>query len=220
VVAVDGRGGVRRQAVVIVQGGQPTPRRAGGSRLPDNRAIAMRTDDSFDRPPAVAAILHDGQCDIDALLSAFVQRERARGRRVHGLLMTYRDRAEGCRSSMFLTDIDTGAEYLVSQALGSGSGACSADPQGFAQASGVLRDALERAPDLVVSNRFGSLEAENGGFVAELLALISAGIPLLTVVSTRHLDAWQRFVGEAPLLPCDPEAWAAWLDGVCLKRCR
>jgi hypothetical protein len=121
---------------------------------------------------------------------------------------------------MVLTDIDTGEEYLVSQALGSESASCSADPQGFARASRVLRDALDRSPDLVVCNRFGSLEATNGGFVAELLALLERGIPVLTVVAPAHVDAWERFVGEAPLLPIDPVAWAAWLDAVVLQRDR
>jgi hypothetical protein len=41
---------------------------------------------------------------------------------------------------------------------------------------------------------------------------------VLTVVSTRHLDAWHRFIGEATLLPSDPGAWAAWLDLVMLQR--
>jgi hypothetical protein len=119
---------------------------------------------------------------------------------------------------MILTDIDTGDEYLVSQPLGSGSNACSADPQGFARASRVLRNALEHRPELVISSRFGSLEADNAGFVSELLALMSAGIPVLTVVSSRHVDAWRRFVGEAPVLPNEPQAWAEWFAGVRCSR--
>jgi hypothetical protein len=47
---------------------------------------------------------------------------------------------------------------------------------------------------------------------------MSQGIPVLTVVSTRHLEAWRRFVGEAPLLPAEPSTWDAWLDGVLALR--
>jgi hypothetical protein len=119
---------------------------------------------------------------------------------------------------MVLTDIDTGAEYPVSQSLGAGSAACSADPQGFARASRVLHNALERRPDLVVCNRFGALEAENGGFVAELLALLERGVPVLTVVAPRHRDAWHQFIGEPAMLPPDPAAWTAWLDAVLRRR--
>jgi hypothetical protein len=171
-----------------------------------------------DESSPVAAIAHDGRSDVDALLQAFVTQQRRLGRKVLGLLMTRRGPAQGCRTETVLTDIDTGVEYRVSQDLGAGSTACSADPQGFARASHVLRDALEQQPDLVVCNRFGALEAENGGFVAELLALLERGVPVLTVVAPRHLDAWQRFVGEAPLLPADPAAWATWLDTVMQRR--
>jgi hypothetical protein len=166
----------------------------------------------------VAAILHDGTTDIDAALAVFVDQQRGTGRRIFGLLMSSRCHEAGCQASMVLTDIDSGVEYLVSQPLGSGSNACSADPRGFARASAVLRDALDRQPDLVISNRFGSLEAENGGFVAELLALLAQGIPVLTVVSTRHLEAWRRFIGEAPILTSDPATWSAWLDAVLARR--
>ena len=180
----------------------------------------MSHDLAPDEQATVAAIRHDGRTDIDDLLVAFVEQQRLAGRRVLGLVMKHRDRGEGCRAAMVLTDIDTGEEYLVSQALGSESASCSADPQGFARASRVLRDALDRSPDLVVCNRFGSLEATNGGFVAELLALLERGIPVLTVVAPAHIDAWRRFIGEAPLLPIDPVAWAAWLDAVLLQRDR
>ncbi len=180
----------------------------------------MNHDLGPDEQPTAAAIRHDGRIDLDDLLVAFVERQRCAGRRVLGLVMKHRDRGDGCKAAMVLTDIDTGEEYLVSQALGSESASCSADPQGFARASRVLRDALDRSPDLVVCNRFGSLEATNGGFVAELLALLGRGIPVLTVVAPAHVDAWQRFIGEAPLLPVDPVAWAAWLDAVLLQRGR
>jgi len=178
----------------------------------------MSHDPALDEQPTVAAICHDGRSDIDGLLVAFAEQQRLAGRRVLGLVMRRRDPGEGCKSAMVLTDIDTGDEYLVSQALGSGSASCSADPQGFALAGRVLRDALEQQPDLVVCNRFGSLEAENGGFVAELLALLERGIPVLTVVAPPHLAAWKRFIGDAPLLPVDPDAWAAWLDAGLLRR--
>jgi len=178
----------------------------------------MNSDTGTDPSPPVAAIEYDASIDVDALLRAFVTQLRRDGRNVLGLLAARRDHAAGCRAPMVLTDIDSGDEYLVSQSLGAASAACSADPQGFARASRVLHDALEREPDLVVCNRFGALEAENGGFVAELLALLEHGVPLLTVVAPRHFGAWQRFIGDAPLLPPDPAAWSAWFDAVLRRR--
>jgi len=180
----------------------------------------MSHEPTSDEQPPVAAIHHDGRGNIDDLLGVFAEQQRLAGRKVLGLVMRNRDLGGGCQAAMVLTDIDTGDEYLVSQPLGSDSTSCSADPQGFALASRVFRDALEQQPDLVIFNRFGALEAENGGFVAELLALLERGIPVLTVVAPRHFGAWERFIGEAPLLPIDPAAWAAWLDEVLQRRTR
>ncbi|MBU6260264.1 MAG: DUF2478 domain-containing protein [Burkholderiales bacterium] len=174
----------------------------------------MNADEPNDELPAVAAIHNDGSCDLDALLAEFAATQRGAGRRVLGLLMRQRERHGDCRAEMVLTDIDKGDDYLVSQAMGSGSQSCAADPQGFARASRVLRDALAADPDLVICNRYGALEAEGGGFADELLALLAQGVPVLTAVSTRNLEAWRRFVGSAPLLPPQPQAWGEWFDAV------
>jgi hypothetical protein len=167
---------------------------------------------------AAAAILDDRTVPVDTLLAQVVATQRAAGRSVRGLLMTHPDGEVGCAAAMVLVDISTGADYLVSQPLGRDSNACRADTQGFARASVVLRDALAAVPDLVVSNRFGGLEAEGGGFASELLALMAHGVPVLTVVATRHLASWQQFTGGAPVLPAEAAAVQAWLDTVLALR--
>ncbi len=171
----------------------------------------MTSAHDHDDAPRAAAIVDDGSVDTDTLLAAVACQQRRLERTVHGVVMTHPDGGHGCASPMVLVDLQTLDEYLVSQPLGSGSTACRADPQGFARASAVLRRAAEAAPDLVVSNRFGGLEAEGGGFSAELLELMARGIPLLTVVATRHAEAWQRFSGGAPLLPPEGAAIDRWL---------
>lgn len=163
---------------------------------------------------AAAAIVHRGGTAADTLLAEVVAHQQAQGRRVRGLLMTYPEPEAGCAGRMVLVDIDSGVPFLVSQPMGSGSTACRGDPQGFAQASAVLRAALADAPDLVVVNRFGALEAEGGGFSAELLALLSEGIPVLTAVNERYLPTWQHFSGGAAVLPAERAAVDQWLAGV------
>lgn len=166
---------------------------------------------------SVAAIASDTLGAADALLADVAQQQRRAGRRVRGLLMTYPDGpvdgsgGQDCAASMVLVDITTAEPFLVSQPLGKDSKACRADPQGFARASVVLRRALDERPDLVISNRFGSLESEGGGFTDELLALMAEGIPVLTAVGPKHREAWARFTGGAPVLPATPEAVAGWL---------
>lgn len=161
--------------------------------------------------PLAAAILDEGSVDVDALLARVAAQQRQVGRRVRGVVMTYPDGAAGCAGAMVLLDLDTRQEYLVSQALGAASTSCRADTQGFARASEVFRRALDEAPDLVISNRFGGLEAEGGGFRAELLELLVSGVLLLTVVAPRHVNAWLQFTGGAAVLPAQEEAIDTWL---------
>jgi hypothetical protein len=162
--------------------------------------------------PRAAAILDDGRADVDALLRAVAKQQRLAGRCVRGLVMIRPGDRASCATEMVLVDIDTAHEYLVSQPMGRDSTSCRADPQGFARASRVLRDALDQSPDLVISNRFGALEAEGAGFTAELLELMSGGVPVLTAVGARHVEAWERFTGGATLLPAEPAAVSAWLE--------
>lgn len=171
-----------------------------------------------------AAIRIDGDVDVDALLARIAAEQRARGRRVRGLLMTYPGEAPdanpatgSCLSDMVLVDIETRDEYLVSMRLGRGSRSCRADTQGFARASQVLRSALEQAPDLVICNRFGNLEAEGHGFASELLELMAHGVPLLTAVAARHVPSWTRFSGGAPVLAARTADVDAWLERTLAK---
>ncbi|MFM1988736.1 MAG: hypothetical protein RJA99_1693 [Pseudomonadota bacterium] len=175
----------------------------------------MTSDDIL---PAAAAILDDGRAD--ALLASLADEARASGARVRGLLMIRAGARDDCAADRVLVDLDTLDEYPVSQPLGRGASSCRADPQGFARASRVLRDAREQAADLVVCNRFGGLEAGGGGFAAELLALMAEGIPVLTAVAPRHRDAWTRFTGGAPVLPADRDAVRAWVAGACATAAR
>lgn len=167
--------------------------------------------DETDAGLRAAAILDDGSGDADALLASIVSGQRRAGRRVRGLLMARPVGAQNCAAAMVLVDVETLEEYLVSQPLGADSQSCRADPQGFARASVVLRRAADEPPDLVVSNRFGGLEVGGGGFCAELLELMSRDVPVLTVVSPRHVPAWQAFTGGAAVMPAQPQALERWL---------
>ena len=166
----------------------------------------------MDNLPA-AAIHDDGSVDADALLASVAFAQRRAGRRVAGVVMRYRGARGDCACDMILVDVATGDEFLASQSLGSGSTSCRVDPQAFAEASRVLRAVGDPAPDLVVCNRFGNLERQGQGFASEMLALMARDVPLLTVVSTRHLDAWAEFTGGAAVLPADADAVSRWLEG-------
>jgi uncharacterized protein (DUF4213/DUF364 family) len=78
-----------------------------------------------------------------------------------------------------------------------------------------LRQAVADRPDLLVVNRWGEQEANGRGFADEMLAAMSEGIPVLTLVDHRWLGAWQTFTGgAASLLPPSAAALHRWFAGL------
>ena len=162
----------------------------------------------------LATIVHDEPGIANQLLSDFAARTRAQGWRVRGLVQNPEPAERSvCYHHMELIDIELGERYLISQNLGSGSSACCLNPAGVSAASVVLRRALQDHAELAIANRFGTLESEGGGMADELLALMLAGIPLLTAVKLPYLDAWRQFTGGMAVeLPADDAALQAWWD--------
>lgn len=157
-----------------------------------------------------AAVVHDGGEARDAMMWRVVQRLQEHGLNLSGLL-TWRGKDPHGRLPMQIKDVRRGELFAISQALGPGSQACSLDPAALAQASAVLRLAQNEAADLVLVNRFGAMEASGRGFAAEMLALMSEGQALLTVVSAQYQQAWLAFTGTAGgLLPVEETAIVDW----------
>ncbi|WP_298211288.1 DUF2478 domain-containing protein [Acidovorax sp.] len=152
--------------------------------------------------------------DADALQAAWVQALQHAGWRVGGLRQHFTTWPRGGKR-MQLLDVRSAQAFDISQDLGPQARSCCLDPAGVAQASSVLRQALADRVDAVVINRFGGLEAQGGGFVAEIAALAEAGIPVLTIVAPAHLPAWRALTGplgqELPM-PQPLQALCDWFD--------
>ncbi|MDR0226312.1 MAG: DUF2478 domain-containing protein [Burkholderiaceae bacterium] len=164
---------------------------------------------SFTLP--LAALVHpDDDHAMELLLERVARRLQQAGWRVGGLVHR-QDRYPNGNKRMQLFDLRSAGQFELSQDLGSDSRACSLNPQGLAQASAVLRQALADGMDLVVINRFGIVEASGQGFAAEFGAFVDAGTPVLTAVAARHLQDWHRFTGGLHAeLPADEALIAQW----------
>lgn len=159
----------------------------------------------------LAALVHpDDQLDMEALLEATARSLQQRGWRVGGLVHRM-DQYPNGNKRMQLLDLRSAQQFELTQDLGAASQACSLNPQALAQASGVLRQCLADAVDLVVINRFGQVEAAGRGFANEFAAFVDAGIPVLTAVAARHAVDWQRFTGGMHAsLPADAAQLLEW----------
>lgn len=163
-----------------------------------------------------AALVHADHGTADALLADFAFALRAAGWRVSGLVQQFRGGTD--KNASVLVDLDEGTCFRLFQDLGPGAGSCSIDLGSLAAAGTVLRAAPGRRPDLVVVNRFGALEATGKGFADEMLAVMSEGIPLLTVVSDAYRFDWRHFTGGLGAeLGASVEALGRWFAGTAAR---
>lgn len=149
----------------------------------------------------IAAVIPDGNADIDQIVSGFAIAQIGRGRQIRGLVQ---ETCGSCQSKQVsLVDLDSGRMYPITQYLGTHSVSCRLDLGGIAESTVVMRRIALRGADLAIFNRYSALEAKGGGFAAEMLELMSRQIPVLTIVPRRHLDAWRTFTGglSAELAP-------------------
>jgi len=163
----------------------------------------------------LAAIIYDNDSQpVDALLHSLANHYNRKGIRVAGLAMALNDQGLR-REPMAVQDVETGTEYSIAQNLGKESQSCCLDPSGLAAATSVLRRALNNPPRLAIVNRFGQQEIDGKGCRAELLHLLEAGIPVLTVVKRKFLLQWHEFNGgEATDLELSESDARQWCDGV------
>ena len=151
--------------------------------------------------------------EADALQRAWVLQLQHSGLRVGGVLQRCSTWPSGCKR-MQLLDVGSPQVFDISQDLGSAAKGCCLDPAGVVEASSVLRQALAEGVDVVVTNRFGGLEAQGSGFVAEIAALVEAGIPVMTIVAPQHLPAWRALtgsMGQELVMPQKVQALDDWL---------
>lgn len=163
--------------------------------------------------PIIAAVIHRAGGGVDDLVSGFALSLIGRGWQVRGLVQEMSDNRGNC--SITLVDLDDGTCYPISQDLGPFSQACSLDPGRMAEAGGVMRRIASEGADLAIFNRFSKLEADGQGFSAEMLDLATRGIPVLTIVPEKHLEAWRKFTGGLGReLEARPGALENWFLGL------
>lgn len=162
---------------------------------------------------ALAAVVYREGESIDALFAQVHDVVSARGFRVGGLVQ------EPCGESVFVTHLDSGKTFDLMQRLGACAEGCRLDTSALAEAAGLLAQSLAAAPDLLLVTRFGKVEMEGGGFLAEIGEAASLGLPTLIGVAARREQGWRAFAGDfAETLPCSLDAALEWWDALAPAR--
>jgi hypothetical protein len=158
----------------------------------------------------LAAITYERGFFIDDFMADVARRLCADGVRLCGLVQ-HNVGSEGC-ASMTLIDITSTEAFGISQSLGTCARGCRLDPHGLVEAGMRLEGAIDADADLLVLNKFGKAEAEEGGGLRTAVArAMDLGIPVLTAVRPPYDVSWTEFHGGyAATLPPQLDAVLAW----------
>lgn len=69
---------------------------------------------------------------------------------------------------------------------------------------------------MLIVNRFGRRETENGGLRDEIASAVVARIPVVIGVGDGYAADWERFLGGSGTVLCEIDALEAW----CLAQAR
>jgi nucleoside-triphosphatase THEP1 len=167
----------------------------------------------------LAAVLYRPEDDVDTLLADFAADLLRAGTLVGGIVQRNLKDDSGRPTGMQVIDLMTGREISICQPLGSGSSACKLDPAGLAEASLAVTRAIAHEVALVIVNKFAKQEANGHGLRSELASAVVAGLPVLTAVPEKCLDAWTAFAaGRSTDLPCTRGEIDGWWRAISSRR--
>ncbi len=159
----------------------------------------------------LAAVIYGPEDDVDSLLADCADAAARSGERIGGLVQRNVEVGANLSPAMQLIDLMTGRIIGISQPRGRNATGCRLDPAGLAEAASAVTRAIEEGVGLVIVNKFSKQEAAGQGLRGEIALAVGAGVPVLTAVPEKCLDAWSAFAGgESTTLACDDGAIAAW----------
>ena len=161
-------------------------------------------------PTPIAALPAQNSAHVQELMRRFAQRLVDEGVKVGGVTQARDDRTG--RDRIVLRDVQTGADYPISQDLGPGSVACNLDSSELALACAAVERLARDGVGLIVISKFAKQEAGRGGLCDGFRAAMSARIPVVAAVSPYFRDEWRAFAGPlaediAPELDALLEWW-------------
>ena len=176
---------------------------------------ALTHELSHRRVAPVTAIVYADEVYPDAAFRMLVQRGRALGLTLAGVMQHQAFAGGDRRCDVILEDLPSGHRTALFENRGAGARGCRLDQAALAEATARVEGSLEHVPQLLVLNKFGKVECDGGGLRDLIASAIDRGIPVIIGVPERNLDAWRSFAGEfATELPDDAGRIAGWVEQI------
>ncbi len=162
---------------------------------------------------ALVAIVYANEAYPQSTFEAIVVHCRRRGLRAAGVLQhpVCSDAAGHC--DVALEELTTGRRTDLFEDRGPGASGCRLDEAALAEVNGQVARSLDLAPEILILNKFGKVEAEGRGLLDLVAMAVDRDIPVVIGVPIRNLDSWRRFAGGMSVeFSNDPSEIADWLD--------
>jgi nucleoside-triphosphatase THEP1 len=162
-------------------------------------------------------LIYNDSFEADRLLAQSARSLMQAGWKLGGVVQSNAQRPGRRKCDMFLTDLLTGEQILISNDRGNEARGCRLDPDAFVRAGFWVERALAADVDLLIVNKFGKQEAKGQGLRGMIADALLSEIPVVLGVSRLNLDACLEFSGGSfANLPPDQDAIVSW----CLRNIR
>jgi hypothetical protein len=162
---------------------------------------------------ALVAIVYANEAYPQSTFERTVEDCRRRGLRVAGVLQHPVCPEAAGHCDVALEELTTGLRTDLFEDRGPGASGCRLDEAALAEVNGQVARSLETAPDLLILNKFGKVEAEGRGLLDLVAMAVDRGIPVVIGVPIRNLAPWRDFAGGMSVeFSDDPSEVADWLN--------
>lgn len=163
---------------------------------------------------AICAVLRGEARAADALFARVAERAGRAGLSLAGALQRDASRAGRSRCDMDLLDLASGRRIRISEDRGDLAEACRLDTGALTEAAAMIERSIRAVtPNLVILNKFGKAEAEEGGGLRDaIVAALEADVPVLIGVSPAYAAALEAFAGDLLAYAADEAAVWRWLE--------
>jgi hypothetical protein len=162
---------------------------------------------------SLVAIVYANEAYPQSTFEAIVEYCRRRELRAAGVLQhpVCPDTAGPCEVA--LEELTTGRRTDLYEDRGPGARGCRLDLAALAEVNAQVARSLDTAPELLILNKFGKVEAEGRGLLDLIAIAIDRGIPVVIGVPIRNLEAWRNFTGGLSAeFSSDPSETMDWLN--------
>ena len=177
---------------------------------PPPRCAAPPAEQTIGSLP-LGAMVYERGLEGDAVLTQVADALAAEGYRLGGAVQSSVHRPGRRKCDMYLRDLMSGEQVLISLDRGNEARGCRLDSDAFARVGTWGERALVAGVDLLVVNKFGKEEAQGRGLRLLIAEALLAGVPVVLGVSTLNLPEFEAFAGGAVTrLPPRREAILSW----------